>query len=175
MDEFVNKLGMAKFESTNGIWNQLMLNDPWSVGYVTTLIESKIFKSKEEWEDFYYSSGEERNQLLSKLSKEDIDMLNNEQLVRINKPKIESMGWNLKNLNYQYGRTKEQITVKGKILFNVAMKSGNDILENECVEAVRFRTICQTWNGVVIREKRTITVLKQLFPSITFEKTNGEF
>jgi hypothetical protein len=37
MDEFVNTLNVAGFENTNSIWNLLMLNDPWGVGYVTTL------------------------------------------------------------------------------------------------------------------------------------------
>ena len=50
MEEFVNTIDLQKFASTNGAWNDLMLNDPWSVGYVTTLIELKQFKTKEEWE-----------------------------------------------------------------------------------------------------------------------------
>ena len=175
MYEFVNKLNIGKFESSNGIWNQLMLNDPWSVGYVTTLIESRIFKSKEDWENFYYLSGEQRNTQLSKLSKDVADRLNNEQLVRIDKPQIESMGWTLKNLNFQFGRTQEQFSIKGKILFNEALRKNIDISEDECIEAVRFRTICQTWNGVVVREQNTIALLKKIFPSITFEKTIGEF
>ena len=56
MDEFTNKLNTALFESTNALWNDLMLNDPWSVGYVTTLIEMDTFDNKEEWETFYYKT-----------------------------------------------------------------------------------------------------------------------
>ena len=175
MDEFENTLNIGKFESTNGIWNQLMLNDPWSVGYVTTLIESKIFKSKEDWESFYYSSGEQRNNQLSKLPQDISNKLNDEQLVRIDKPQIERMEWDMKNLNYQFGRTKEQFNIKGNILFKEAQKRNIEISEEECIEAVRYRTVCQTWNGVVIREQRTIALLKQIFPSIIFEKTIGEF
>src|SRR5882724_3149153 len=140
MDEFVNELDTGKFESTNGIWNQLMLNDPWSVGYVTTLVESRIFKSKEDWEEYYYSSGDQRNIQLSNLSKEIADKMNDEQLIRVNKSQIETMSWNLKNLNFQFGRTKNQIAVKGKILFAEALKRNIDITEEECIEAVRFRT-----------------------------------
>ena len=175
MDEFVNKLDTGKFESTNGIWNQLMLNDPWSVGYVTTLVESRIYKSKEDWEEYYYSSGDQRNIQLSNLSKEIADKMNDEQLVRVNKSQIEAISWDLKNLNFQFGRTKIQIAVKGRILFEEALKRSINISEEECTEAVRFRTICQTWNGVVIREQRTILLMKQKFPLITFEKTLGEF
>ena len=114
MEEFVNTLNLARFESTNSIWNQLMLNDPWSVGYATTLIESKIFKSKEDWEEYYYLSGEQRNIQLANLSKEIANKMNDEQLVRINKSQIESMSWDQKNLNFQFGRTKNQIDVKEK-------------------------------------------------------------
>ena len=49
-DEFKVGIDADLFRSTNDAWNKLMLNDPWSVGYVTSLIESKQWKSKEEWE-----------------------------------------------------------------------------------------------------------------------------
>jgi hypothetical protein len=175
MDEFVNSLDIGRFESTNGLWNDLMLNDPWSVGYVTTLIETKEFVDKEDWENYYYSSGETRAADLSKLSLQLQQKLDDEQLVLKNKNEINQMDWNLKNLNFNYGRTKQQITHKGKILFNTALQKGINITEAECVEAVRFRTICQTWNGVIIRERKTIELLKRTFPSISFVKTLGDF
>ena len=68
MDEFINRLNTNTFESTNGLWNNLMLNDPWSVGYVTTLVEMKPFSKKEEWERFYYETGEKRNSQINKFS-----------------------------------------------------------------------------------------------------------
>lgn len=64
MDEFKLPIDEAKFRSTNGMWNRLMLNDPWSVGYVSTLIELQEWESKEQWEEFYYANGEQRNALL---------------------------------------------------------------------------------------------------------------
>ena len=51
MDEFVLTIDKDKFRSTNAKWNELMLNDPWSVGYVSTLIEAANWKNKEEWEE----------------------------------------------------------------------------------------------------------------------------
>ena len=51
MDEFVLSIDKDKFRSTNAKWNELMLNDPWSVGYVSTLIEAANWKCKEEWEE----------------------------------------------------------------------------------------------------------------------------
>lgn len=106
MDEFINRLNIALFESTNGLWNDLMLNDPWSVGYVTTLIEMKTFDNKEDWESFYYESGEERDNKISKLSIELQNKINDEQLVLKNKSEIYNMSWSMKNINYNYGRTK---------------------------------------------------------------------
>ena len=32
MDEFILPIDRTKFSSTNSAWNDLMLNDPWSVG-----------------------------------------------------------------------------------------------------------------------------------------------
>lgn len=60
MEEFKLSINIDKFRSTNGIWNDLMLNDPWSVGYVSQLIETKEWVSKEEWEEFYYLKGKEK-------------------------------------------------------------------------------------------------------------------
>ena len=48
MDEFVLGIDKEKFRSTNAKWNELMLNDPWSVGYVSTLIEAANWKNKED-------------------------------------------------------------------------------------------------------------------------------
>ena len=61
MDEFVLTIDKEKFRSTNAKWNELMLNDPWSVGYVSSLIETQNWQSKEEWEETYYASGHRRN------------------------------------------------------------------------------------------------------------------
>ena len=61
---FILPIDAEKFRSTNDMWNKLMLNDPWSVGYVSSLIETKEWQTKEEWENFYYNSGEERKRKL---------------------------------------------------------------------------------------------------------------
>lgn len=57
MDSFILTIDNELFRKTNAPWNQWMLNDPWSVGYVSQLIETKKWSSKEEWESFYYDSG----------------------------------------------------------------------------------------------------------------------
>ncbi len=175
MDEFVNYLNKARFESTNALWNDLMLNDPWSVGYVSALIEMQTFNNKEEWEEYYYVSGKRRNLELNKLPSHIKEKLNDELLVLRNKNEIAEMSKELKSLNYNYGRTKEQIAIKGNILFQNTIKTGIKITEKECIEAVRFRTICQTWNGIAIRQRNTITTLTRRFPEVDFVSTSGDF
>lgn len=166
MDEFKLQIDINKFRSTNAMWNNLMLNDPWSVGYVSTLIELHEWKSKEEWEEFYYESGKKR---LTKLGINNT-LLNDFQLIRTNKPLVERLDRELKNLNTQYGRTKEELLEKAKVLqehvFGLTLE--------ECYECVRFRTICETWNGIILRENNTIATLKRHFPTLEFKKTNGE-
>lgn len=175
MDEFINSLNISKFESTNSQWNELMLNDPWSVGFVSSLIESKSFKNKEEWEDFYYHSGEERDYKLSKYDQNIVEKLNDELLILKHKKEVLELDKTLKNLNFYHGRTKTQIEKKGNILYQEAIKRGIKISNEECIESVRFRTICQTWNGIIIREKKSIELLKIKFPDCHFEKTDGDF
>ena len=169
-DEFILSIDPVKFRSTNAPWNDLMLNDPWSVGYVSSLIEAKEWTSKEEWESAYYASGNERRNLIGTHS----DVLDNFQLQRYDKNKINSLSWTDKNLNYQKGRTKEDLELKAKFLYENVKDNGYGLSISDCIECVRFRTICETWNGIIIRENNTISTLKRLFPSIDFCKTSGE-
>lgn len=173
MSEFINNLDATKFRLTNAKWNDLRLNDPWSVGYVSTLIESIVFSSKEDWENFYYNSGTERNQVLSQHTQETQNKLNDFMLKYNNPSEIERLDWSLKNLNFQYGRTQDQLSHKGEILHR-EINSVN-ISVNECIEAVRFRTICETWNGIIIRERNTINVLNDSLQDSEFKKVDGSF
>lgn len=166
MEEFKLSIDVGKFRSTNAAWNNLMLNDPWSVGYVSQLIETKEWSSKEEWEQFYYDSGEERQRLIPPTYQE---LLNDDSLQLTQKNRIQALSWQLKNLNYQYGRTKEDLMSKARKLNSVAI----NLTLAECYECVRFRTICETWNGIIVRENNTIKNLSQLFPNLEFRKTDG--
>lgn len=170
-NEFTLQIDANLFRSTNGAWNYLMLNDPWSVGYVTTLIESQQWTSKEEWEQYYYESGDQRKQLAGIHYKE----IENFQLVRTNKNAIYSLSWNLKNLNFQYGRTKDDLMRRAEVMFSYMQMQGSTITLEQCYECVRYRTICETWNGVIIRETNTIKVLQTMFSNaVSFKKTDGE-
>jgi len=175
MDEFINTLDQQKFRATNACWNNLCLNAPWSVGYVSTLIELQSFNCKEAWEEFYYDSGSKRNDIIAKQFIEKTDLLNHPTLKKVDPTKIQQLSWQLKNLNFKYGRTKEQIAEKGEILFEHITQKGVSISKIECIECVRFRTICETWNGIIIRERNTVQKLKEAFPNIEFCKTSGEF
>lgn len=170
MDVFVLGIDADKFRSTNAAWNRLMLNDPWSVGYVSSLIETKEWTSKEEWENFYYSSGRDRRFKIGS----NHSILDNDQLQISGKSQIYSLSWDQKNLNYQYGRTKEDLAHKGSILYNAVKSNGYGLTLNECIECVRFRTICETWNGIIVRENNTIDTLKRRFPNLEFVKTDGD-
>lgn len=176
MDEFVLGIDKDKFCSTNAKWNELMLNDPWSVGYVSTLIEASNWKSKEEWEETYYASGAVRNRLIEEnaaklgYTKEFF----NDTTVPHNKAKYYALSWDVKNLNTQKGRTKEDFRAKGKILYDAVKNNGYGLTLDECIECVRFRVICETWNGIILRENNTVATLKRLFPNLTFEKAEGE-
>ncbi len=175
MYEFENTIDRKRFESTNSLWNELMLNDPWSVGYVVSLIESRSFARKEDWEEFYYESGEIRNQKIAELDAALCHKLNDEMLVLKNRSEVRQMSKELLHFNYYFGRTHEQLTEKAVILFQEAVNRSIDITIQECIEAVRFRTICQTWNGVVIRERNTIKTLREIFPDCRFVSVKGEY
>lgn len=172
--EFVLNIDADKFRSTNAPWNNLMLNDPWSVGYVTTLIELGQWQKKEDWEDSYYESGQQRELEISKLSQDKQNVLNDESLIRVNKNAVSQLSLDLKNLNTQYGRTKERLQKKGQILYDSVKNNELGLTLDDCIECVRFRIICETWNGVIVRERNTIQSLKKVFPNTEFKKVSGE-
>lgn len=172
--EYILTIDAEKFRSTNAPWNKLMLNDPWSVGYVTTLIELVPFEKKEDWESFYYESGQKRELEIAKLTPDLQNIVNDEALIRVNKNALNQLSWDLKNLNTQYGRTKERLQKKGLILFDEVKNNGLGLTLEDCIECVRYRVICETWNGVIVRERNTVQNLHKLFPNTEFRKVSGE-
>jgi len=174
MDEFILNIDKNLFRSTNGPWNQLMLNDPWSVGYVTTIIEYKNFTNKIEWEELYYRTGSYRNKLIEDHYLSYDPILNDESLIRIDKYKVFGLPYDIKQLNFAHGRTKEQLAIKAEILYKYMKSIGSNITLEECFECVRFRTICETWNGVILRERNTVKALESYYPNYQFKKVSGE-
>lgn len=76
---------------------------------------------------------------------------------------------------YVHGRNKEHLAQVGQKLYD-AMKSTLDITLEECIECVRFRVICETWNGIIVREVNTIKQLDLMYDNkFTYTKTSGDF
>lgn len=152
------------------MWNKLKLNAPWSVGYVSSLIEIQNFENKEAWENFYFETGKNRKIALAQLPQNIQQQLND---INLNQQAKQQLSWEAKNLNFNFGRTKEELTEKGSLLFK-ALNNQKVSLEH-CIEAVRFRVICETWNGIIVREHNVIAYLQKQFPKIQLLKTQGSF
>lgn len=170
MDIFDNIIDFQKFMNTNKLWNDLKLNTPWAVGYTTNLIESKDFDTKEEWRDFYFQSGEERLKLLNNLEQPMRDALNN--FTEVDK----KIPFNIRSINYNYGRTKSELHALGKYMYDKLMLQGNplDITLIDCRYLSKYRIIGETWNGVKMREHNTIGKVQSSFPGLTFKKVAGQ-
>ncbi|UTW62016.1 hypothetical protein KFE98_18700 [bacterium SCSIO 12741] len=175
MDAFKNPLEKSRFESTNGPWNRLRLNDPWSVGYVSSLIVYRDFRSKEDWEAFYYQSGELRNNRLLELAEQERQQLNNFRLILTHPKEVYKIDPSLRGVNTSYGRTQEQLMERAAVLYQFMLSQGSDLSLMECFHCVWFRTIGQTWNGIVLREKNTLQRLADYFPDCTWKNTDGQF
>lgn len=67
---------------------------------------------------------------------------------------------------------KEDLMQKAKVLYENTTSPRLSI--DECFECVRFRVSCETWNGIVHREKNAIACLKEMFPKIDFQKVSGK-
>ena len=173
-DLFENPIDKIKFKSTNEIWNKLKLNTSWSVGYVSELIKQKKFKNKEEWKQFYFESGNIRQKELSKLSEIEIHSLNS-LTGRGSYKGIHS------KLNYEYGRTKQEICQKGIFLYNKICEVGNpnNLTKEECMLIVYYRVIGETWNGIIVRENNTKEYVENYFKNqgvnIRLIDTFGDF
>lgn len=170
MDLFTNNLPQNEFRKTNKYWNDLGLNTAWSVGRVTHLIQQHPFQTKEEWEAFYYQSGAERLQKIQQLDSETRD-----KLLRI-KPNYR-LNEAYRILNTEHGRTPEALNYKGQLLYEAMIAAGESISLAVCQEAVRFRVIGETWNGVVVRERKTVAYLTEWFKDkiqVPFEITKTD-
>lgn len=155
MDIFKNEVDKFKFQSTNDLWNELGLNTSWSVGFVSAIIKQKRLNKKEDWYNYYFQSGEKRLEEIKKLPKAEQDKLLS--------PNISYSKY--KYLNEEFGRTKEEIANKGAILYEALKSQGNhnNLTLVECKKIAYFRTVCETWNGIMVREKNTKEYLEDYF------------
>ncbi|MEZ4886148.1 MAG: MjaI family restriction endonuclease [Chitinophagales bacterium] len=167
---FELNMNPAKFRATNAVWNELHLNDPWSVGYVATLIEEQTFAAKEDWQNYYYASGEKRQTGLLQLDTALQNTLQNSLLKYENPAAIYQIPLPHRQLNTQFGRTKADFEAKAKILQS---HCNIELTTEEALECVRFRVICETWNGIIVRERATVQTLQKHFPKIEFKVSDG--
>lgn len=175
MDEFLNPVPPAVFRATNGPWNALRLNAPWSVGYVASLVEARAFAEKTEWRDFYYASGAERLRLLAALPEADRAVLTDFRLALTDPGRVQRLPAALKTLNFDFGRTPDELAEKGRALHAHLTRLGQALTVAQAIDCVRFRVVGETWNGVVLRERATVAVLQTHLPGVRFEKTPGDF
>lgn len=168
MDTFENVVDINKFRYTNLIWNELKLNSPWNVGYVTTLIESKNFTTKEDWKEFYITSGQERLDKIKQFNQSVQDKLLSLEIDN-------SLPYHIKRINLFHGRTNDDLYNLASIMFNEIERRGNpkSITLRECFYMVTFRVIGETWNGIVVREKNTIRELSKHINNVEFRKVDG--
>ncbi|MCJ8165481.1 hypothetical protein MKJ04_11565 [Pontibacter sp. E15-1] len=153
--------------------NDLMLNDSWSVGDVATLVELKPFMHTEEWEAFYYRSGEEREVLISRWDAPTQATLQDTSLIKNDQSFVHGLNWNLKNLNTHFGRTRERLYQIAETVRNCAKDAQHDLSLEECFEYVRYEVIFKPWNDMVLRKQNTVKTLQGVYPQAEFRKMAG--
>lgn len=157
------------FQATNKMWNAERYNDPYLWGYVSQLVDKKDFKTKDEWLDYYYQSGEERLNKIKNLPREWREQLTKFTTMIPDLPK-----WVL-NYNYQYGRTEAECKEMASKMFDKRVKYLRlGINEDEWEHMVYHRVFGETWNGIVAREKNTAIVIENKFPNMVLKKISGE-
>lgn len=154
------------------------------VGMMNELILKKEFKSKDEWEEFYYKSGEERLRKIKDFVKQKYDELKESGSKREKVPKL----WIDKfikenNLWEGYGRTEKELEKLGEILYkNIPTKImpsykkylsvANEITLQDCQNYIKEVVIDTTWVGEIKRGINVVKTLKKMGFG-TFMKTSG--
>ena len=167
MEEFERPLEHWRIESTNTMWNSLHLNSKWSIGCTSDLIQLKNWKSKEEWEEFYFNSGRERRQIIGPHH----DVMDNFKLTWSQASKQDA---EYQQMNYSHGRTPEDLMERARALYDAVKDYKSQLTLDECFECVKYRTIGQTWNGIVLAETTCISILSRRFPRFDYRKVSGK-
>ncbi len=166
--EIKKRLPPEKERVLNPIVERHRLCGPKSVGQVSDLILSSNFKTKEEWEEFYFKSGMERERII------------NENAKILNKTKLNKL---MSELNKKHGRTEIELDSKAKKLLDWVPEEKNRLknsLENldkitleDCQKCMRQYVIDNTWEGIIKREEAVVKRLtKKGFKNI--KKTGGD-
>lgn len=171
MGIFTLDIGKEKFQYTNRLWNSLGLNLPSRIGYISRIIFDRDFKDKDDWKTYYTQSGRNRLERIKKLPKEHRRIL----IEGKNIEAIKGLPYKSKTLAYNYGRTSKEIDFIIKELFEAVEAEGNPlgISYDEVKYSVYYRIIAETWNGIIVQERKTIEQLEKKYPDFQFKKTDG--
>lgn len=168
VEVFKMKGDKKAFQDTNKMWNNERYNSPFLWGYVSQLIGKTDFKSKEEWLEFYYKSGEERLKKISNLPSKWRDEITKFTSITPDVPK-----WVL-SFNYNYGRTEAECKQMAALMFEKRIsKMRLNITEDDWEHMVIYRVLGETWNGVIAREKNTAANIQKKIP-VQLCKVSGE-
>lgn len=155
------------------------------VGMMNELILKKEFKTKEEWEKFYYNSGRERLEKINNFIKQKWEELKKSGSKRTSVPKSWIKRFIIKNnLLEGYGRTEEELNKLGAILYNSIskriipshekyIKVAKEITSKDCQDYIKEVVIDTTWVGELKRGINVIKNLKKLGIG-EFTKTSGK-
>ena len=108
------------FKMTNKIWNDCKLNNTSNIGCLMFLIRNGKCNTFEEWEKYYFSSGELRAKQLQN----------------------KSNNINIKKLDCEYGRTHDELLEISKIL-----QANTNLDLKTAYNFVYIRVIDETWIG----------------------------
>ncbi len=169
MQEYISPISSKELSRTNKNWNKYQLNTPWSVGMVSSLIKRKPFESSSEWKAYYLSNGDLRSKGLKKMSSIDRYILNYVRQDTAHTYYGHSQRY--KHLQHQYGRSRSIIAHRAYIL-NRSMNHRYGM--TLAYDIVLFRIVGETWNGIILRERRTIERLEERFKDIQIRHCPAE-
>lgn len=163
------------FRSTNDPWNDLALNQGWSIGMVMNIAGSKTFSKFEDWESYYLKSGEERKEKLKTIPENIRTVLEDLRAHYVNPRGFrQGLEWSYININDSMGRTLEDLKYLAVFLYDEVVRRGNPygLTLEDCVNHTYIRVIDESFVGI-LREANVIESLRKEFPGLVVKKTSG--
>lgn len=155
-------------KETNGLWNRERLNSQFIWGNLSTIIQKGHPNSVEEWQKYYFYSGQLRQAHLKRLTEEKQKELSDYN-GRFQYRKATS------KINLDFGRTREEFDQFVEYSYEKYIKkwySLNLTLE-DWREIVSIHIFQETFNGYY-REICVVKTLKERFPEYEINKVSGE-
>lgn len=164
------------FKYTNRIWNDNCLNQSWTIGLMMKVIGNQTFNTYGEWERYYLGSGEKRQNILNAIPQVDAIRLRDLHLNYTQNHNFKKgMTQSTIDINESYGRTMEEISEIGKILFKAVIYDGNpfNLTEEDCINFSFIRIVDEAYIGME-RELNTIENLQRLLKDFTVVNTDPD-